>query len=83
MNIPENSQVWRSYQDRLYGSLRGLLEEGMAKSEFPQTDAELLLRAIGGLFHGILFLGSEEKEISREDIENLINQFLTTSKEKK
>ena len=55
----------------------------MAKSEFPQTDAELLLRAIGGLFHGILFLGSEEKEISREDIENLFNQFLTTSKEKK
>tara|TARA_B100000700_G_scaffold331784_2_gene468667 strand:+ start:67450 stop:68055 length:606 start_codon:yes stop_codon:yes gene_type:complete len=83
VNIPENSQVWRSYQDRLYGSLRGLLEEGMAKSEFPQTDAELLLRAIGGLFHGILFLGSEEKEISREDIENLFNQFLTTSKEKK
>ena len=83
VNIPENSQVCRSYQDRLYGSLRGLLEEGMAKSEFPQTDAELLFRASGGLFHGILFLGSEEKEVSREDIQKLFDQFLTTSKEKK
>ena len=83
VNMPENDQNWRSYQDRLYGSLRGLLEEGMAKSEFPQTDAELLFRAIGGLFHGILFLGSEEKEVSREDIQKLFDQFLTTSKEKK
>ena len=83
VNMPENDQNWRSYQDRLYGSLRGLLEEGMSKNEFPQTDAELLFRAIGGLFHGILFLGSEEKEVSREDIQKLFDQFLTTSKEKK
>tara|TARA_B100000029_G_C17609576_1_gene969009 strand:- start:12815 stop:13420 length:606 start_codon:yes stop_codon:yes gene_type:complete len=83
VNMSENDQNWRSYQDRLYGSLRGLLEEGMANSEFPQTDAELLFRAIGGLFHGILFLGSEEKEVSREDIQKLFDQFLTTSKEKK
>ena len=83
VNMPENDQNWRSYQDRLYGSLRGLMEEGMAKSEFPQTDAEILFRAIGGLFHGILFLGSEEKEVSREDIQKLFDQFLTTSKEKK
>ena len=57
-NMPENLQTWRTYQNRLYGSLKGLLEEGMVRSEFPQTDAELLFRAIGGLFHGILFLGS-------------------------
>ena len=80
-NMPENLQTWRTYQNRLYGSLRGLLEEGMAKSEFPQTDAELLFRAIGGLFHGVLFLGSEDKEISRDDIQDLLNQFLTSSKE--
>jgi len=80
-NMPENLQTWRTYQNRLYGSLRGLLEEGMAKSEFPQTDAELLFRAIGGLFHGVLFLGSEDQEISRDDIQDLLNQFLTSSKE--
>ena len=79
-NMPENLQTWRTYQNRLYGSLKGLLEEGMIKSEFPQTDAELLFRAIGGLFHGILFLGSEDKNVSREDIENLLNQFLTSPK---
>ena len=79
-NMPENLQTWRTYQNRLYGSLKGLLEEGMIRSEFPQTDAELLFRAIGGLFHGILFLGSEDKNVSREDIENLLNQFLTSPK---
>ncbi len=79
-NMPENLQTWRTYQNRLYGSLKGLLEEGMIKSEFPQTDAELLFRAIGGLFHGILFLGSEDKNVSRDDIENLLNQFLTSPK---
>ncbi|MBH30726.1 MAG: hypothetical protein CMG71_01900 [Candidatus Marinimicrobia bacterium] len=80
-NMPDNLQVWRSYQNRLYGSLRGLLEEGMAKSEFPQTDAELLFKAIGGLFHGILFLGSEDQEVSRKDIEELLSQFLTAKNE--
>ncbi len=79
-NMPETLQTWRTYQNRLYGSLKGLLEEGMIKSEFPQTDAELLFRAIGGLFHGILFLGSEDKNVSRDDIENLFNQFLTSPK---
>ena len=79
-NMPENLQTWRTYQNRLYGALKGLLEEGMIKSEFPQTDAELLFRAIGGLFHGILFLGSEDKNVSRDDIENLLNQFLTSPK---
>ena len=79
-NMPENLQTWRTYQNRLYGSLKGLLEEGMIRSEFPQTDAELLFRAIGGLFHGILFLGSEDKNVSRDDIENLLNQFLTSPK---
>lgn len=80
-NMPENLQTWRSYQNRLYGSLRGLLEEGMTRREFPQTDAELLFRAIGGLFHGILFLGPEDQEVSRDDIQNLLNQFLTASQE--
>ena len=79
-NMPENLQTWRTYQNRLYGSLKGLLEEGMVRSEFPQTDAELLFRAIGGLFHGILFLGSEDKNVSRDDIEDLLNQFLTSPK---
>ena len=79
-NMPENLQTWRTYQNRLYGSLKGLLEEGMVRSGFPQTDAELLFRAIGGLFHGILFLGSEDKNVSRDDIENLLNQFLTSPK---
>ena len=82
-NMPENLQTWRVYQNRLYGSLRGLLEEGISNNQFPNTDSEILFKAIGGLFHGVLFLGDEgNKQVSRNDIKNLLQQFLKSNKEK-
>ena len=82
-NMPENLQTWRVYQNRLYGSLRGLLEEGISNNQFPNTDSEILFKAIGGLFHGVLFLGDEgNKQVSRNDIKKLLQQFLKSSKEK-
>ena len=65
-NMPENLQTWRVYQNRLYGSLRELLEQGISNNQFPNTDSEILFKAIGGLFHGVLFLGDEgNKQVSR------------------
>ena len=82
-NISEDLQSWRMYQKRLYGALRGLLEESVSKNQFPNTDSEILFKAIGGLFHGVLFLGNEDKnQVSRNDIKNLLKQFLNSSKEK-
>ncbi len=82
-NMPENLQTWRVYQNRLYGSLRELLEEGISNNQFPNTDSEILFKAIGGLFHGVLFLGHEgNKQVSRNDIKNLLQQFLKSNKEK-
>ena len=82
-NMPENLQTWRIYQNRLYGSLRELLEEGISNNQFPNTDSEILFKAIGGLFHGVLFLGDEgNKQVSRNDIKNLLQQFLKSNKEK-
>ena len=82
-NMPENLQTWRVYQNRLYGSLRGLLEEGISNNQFPNTDSEILFKAIGGLFHGVLFLGDEgNKQVSRNDIKKLLQQFLKSNKEK-
>ncbi len=82
-NMPENLQTWRVYQNRLYGSLRELLEEGISNNQFPNTDSEILFKAIGGLFHGVLFLGDEgNKQVSRNDIKNLLQQFLKSNKEK-
>ena len=82
-NMPENLQTWRVYQNRLYGSLRELLEQGISNNQFPNTDSEILFKAIGGLFHGVLFLGDEgNKQVSRNDIKNLLKQFLKSNKEK-
>ena len=82
-NMPENLQTWRVYQNRLYGSLRELLEHGISNNQFPNTDSEILFKAIGGLFHGVLFLGDEgNKQVSRNDIKNLLQQFLKSNKEK-
>lgn len=74
--MPENQQTWKSYQNRLYGTLKGLLEEGMAQGEFPQISPDLLLKAIGGLFHGLLFLGQGKEKTSEKEVEELIASFL-------
>lgn len=77
VHLPQGSQTWRNYQGRIYGVLRGLLEEGGTKGEFPSVDPDVLFRAIGGLFHGILFLGSGERELSSpESVETLLERFL-------
>ena len=82
-HMPENLQTWRIYQNRLYGSLRGLLEEGITKKLFPKANSEILFKAIGGLFHGVLFLGNEEtKQVSKADIKKLLEQFLKSNQEK-
>jgi len=75
-HMPEKLQTWKSYQSKLYGSLRGLLEEGVQKGEFPDLDADLMFRAIGGLFHGLLFLGEGSGKVSENEIEELFNSLI-------
>lgn len=76
-HIPENELSWKRYQNRTYRALSGLLEEGIAKGDFPRVDPELFMRAIGGLFHGLMFLGEAEKEPDEEEIEKLISRLLS------
>ncbi|MEE9167344.1 MAG: TetR/AcrR family transcriptional regulator [Candidatus Neomarinimicrobiota bacterium] len=77
-NLPESHQPWKKYQNRIYGVLTGLLEDGMAKGEFPKVDPQLLLRAVGGLFHGLMFLGNGQEKFRKKDIDELISKFLAT-----
>tara|TARA_Y100001934_G_C12062371_1_gene635997 strand:+ start:206 stop:808 length:603 start_codon:yes stop_codon:yes gene_type:complete len=74
--LSEGRPVWKSYQTKMYGVFQGLIEEGMAKKEFPQMRTDLLMRAIGGLFHGLFFLGNEKKPMSRETMEEFITTFI-------
>ena len=74
--LSEGKPVWKSYQTKMYGVFQGLIEEGMAKKEFPQMRTDLLMRAIGGLIHGLFFLGNEKKPMSRETMEEFITTFI-------
>ncbi len=78
-NLPESRQPWRIHQNRMYGALRGLLEEGMAIQEFPQMESHLMLRAMGGLFHGLFFLGTAGEEISEEIIDTFLDNLFSGS----
>ena len=64
-SLNEDDHEWRGFQRKMYGVFQGLLEEGMAKNEFPQMRSDILMRAIGGLFHGLFFFGYEQKPMSR------------------
>jgi hypothetical protein len=64
----------------MYGVLRGLIEEGIAKNEFPDVDSSMLLKGLGGLFHGVIFLGNQDEPVSKESIENFFKQFLGNMK---
>ena len=66
---------WKNYQNKMYSVLQSLLEDGIEKKEFPKIRTDLLMRAIGGLFHGLFFLGNE-KPMSRKTMEEFITTFI-------
>ena len=74
--LNEGKPAWKSYQTKMYGVFQGLLEEGIAQKEFPQMRSDLLMRAIGGLFHGLFFLGNEKKPMSKQTMEEFITTFI-------
>lgn len=75
-SLNEDAHAWKGFQRRMYRVFQGLLEEGMAKKQFPQMRSDILMRAIGGLFHGLFFLGNERKPMSRQTMEEFITTFI-------
>ena len=69
-------QPWRPFQNRMYGSLKGLLEDGVNAGEFPTIDPQLLFKALGGLFMGLVLMGDRKKIVSQKDVEKLLNQLI-------
>ena len=76
LTLPTANQSWKPHQDKLYNVLRGLLEDGIAAGEFPQMPAGVLMRAIGGVFHGLLFLGDGKRQVGESDVEALVSKML-------
>ena len=80
-NVPKaiklEKQPWKEYQHRLYGVIQGLLEDGVKAGEFPKINPELMFKALGGLFMGLVFMGDKKEPVSEKDVEKLLNQLIT------
>ena len=75
--IKLEKQPWKEYQHRLYGVIQGLLEDGVKAGEFPKIKPELMFKALGGLFMGLVFMGDKKEPVSEKDVEKLLNQLIT------
>lgn len=70
---------WKQYQSRLYKILLNLIEEGIKKDQFPQLEPQLVLKALGGLFHGLVFWGKDNQKTSEDAIEAMLDSMLRKS----
>ena len=75
--IKLENQPWKEYQQRLYGVIQGLLEDGVKAGEFPKIKPDLMFKALGGLFMGLVFMGDKKEPVSEKDVEKLLNQLIT------
>tara|TARA_Y100001970_G_C13876932_1_gene671871 strand:+ start:66 stop:641 length:576 start_codon:yes stop_codon:yes gene_type:complete len=75
--IDKSKQTWKPYQESLYKSLQEILEEVAKEDKITNLQPELLMKTIGGIFHGIVFLGYQ---INENEFESVINKFLNSTK---
>jgi len=84
-NVPKvitfEEQPWKRYQERMYGTIQGLLEDGVKAGEFPNINPQLLFKAMGGLFMGLVLMGDRKKQVSEKNIEELLNQLIMNPQE--
>ena len=80
-NVPKaiklDEQPWKDYQLRLYTVLQELLEDGVEKGEFPKVKPQLMFKALGGLFMGLVFMGDKKKPVTDKEVESLLNELIT------
>jgi AcrR family transcriptional regulator len=70
-------QPWKKFQGRMYVTIQGLLEDGVKAEEFPNINPQLLFKAMGGLFMGLVLMGDRKDPVSEKDVEDLLNQLIT------
>ena len=78
-NVNLHDKTWKTYQEKLYLLLRTILEEGAKSGEFPDIHPGMLMRAVGGVFHGLLFLREGTHQIDSDDVEALVERVIDTS----
>ena len=71
-------EIYKNYINQSFHeetmSLEG--QYGVDEKEFPQINSQLLFKAMGGLFMGLVLMGNKKESISENDIEKLIDQLI-------
>ncbi len=67
---------WKAYQTRLYNVLLELIEQGVKEKQFPQMEPKIVLQALGGLFHGLVFWGADRTSITEDEIAEMLDKIL-------
>ena len=80
--ITFEEQPWKRYQNRMYGTIQGLLEDGIKAGEFPNINPQLLFKAMGGLFMGLVLMGDRKHPVSEKDVEDLLNKLIADPTQK-
>lgn len=70
---------WRQYQQKFTNTLHQIIKAGIDANEFPQIESEMILKALGHIFHGMVFLGADRDNITEDDVEELFRQFIQKS----
>ncbi len=78
INLPKDKESWKIFQKRTYATLQSIVDEGVEKGDFKDIKPELFMKAVGGIFHGIVFMG-DQKKLEEKDIESLISNFIYPS----
>tara|TARA_B100002052_G_C15864725_1_gene591747 strand:+ start:123 stop:701 length:579 start_codon:yes stop_codon:yes gene_type:complete len=78
ITIPDDKASWKTFQNRTYATLQSIVDEGIGEGDFADIKPELFMKAVGGIFHGIVFMG-EQKKLEENDIETLISNFIYPS----
>ena len=69
-----SKQIWKTYQERLYAILGSIIDEGTKKNEFIDINPKVLMKAVGGLFHGLVL--NNEDDLVDSDLKFMVNNLI-------
>ena len=75
-NFVNNSseRKWKTYQERLYAILESIIDEGIKKKDFINIKSDVLMKAVGGLFHTLII--SNNEKVDDKELESMIINLL-------
>tara|TARA_B100000902_G_scaffold387086_2_gene430641 strand:+ start:117 stop:707 length:591 start_codon:yes stop_codon:yes gene_type:complete len=69
-----SERKWKTYQERLYAILESIIDEGIKKKDFINIKSDVLMKAVGGLFHTLII--SNNEKVDNKELESMIINLL-------